>query len=335
MREHWPRYVILLAIVLFLILVRSILPPFVIAAVLAYIVSPAIGWMEKRVPLPRVAVVSLFFLFIVVPLVVVAIIFAPSLLRETASLLVRAPDILTSILVQLFGGETVEVFGQVVSAQDITDQILGALLDFLGQPSEALHVATRVLEAVLNGVLSLVLLFYFLVDRERFGRDLLLLLPEHARPGVRETAGKIHAVFGRYLRGLVFLIVLMAVVTWLGLNFLFHLSYALPIAIAAGFLEIIPLLGPVAAGAIAALVGLEQGGVSLAIWIIVYYIVVRQVEDQVVSPNVLGRAVELHPVVAIFAVLAGGLLAGIVGLMLAIPIAAAIKVAMDYWQLRD
>lgn len=326
---------ILLAIAIFLFVVRGILVPFIIAAVLAYAFSPIIGQMERRSRLPRLAVVTLFFVLTLLPLALIVTALAPRLLEETARLAARVPHILTAIMVQLLGGEAVEILGQEVQAQEIASQILASLRDFLGQPTEAIHVAMATLQLILNTVLSLVLLFYFLVGYERFADAGLLLLPQHVRPGAREAAEKIHVVLGHYLRGLLFLILLMSVVTWLGLTLLFRLPFALPIAIATGFLEIIPLFGPITAGAIAAIVGLEHGGVPLAAWIIVFYYVVRQIEDQLVAPFVLGRAVELHPVIAIFAVLSGGLLAGILGMILAIPAAAAIKVVMDYWQLRD
>ncbi|MBI4317603.1 MAG: AI-2E family transporter [Chloroflexi bacterium] len=335
LRAHAPRYLLLVALVAFLFTVRRILVPFVIAGVLAYILSPIVSRMEKRLPLPRLAVVSLFFALTLLPLGAIAVVLAPTFIQETVGLFTRAPDILTSIMVQLFGAERVNILGQEVAASEIAGQILGSLTGFLGQPTEAIHIATVAVELILNAVLSIVLLFYFLADRDRLGEALLLLLPEHWRPDAREMAEQIHVVLGRYLQGVLFLVALMSAVTWVGLTFLFRLPFALPIAIATGFLEVIPLFGPIAAGAIAATVGLEHGGVSLAIWVIAFYYVVRQTEDQLVAPYVLGRAVELHPVVAIFAVLAGGLLAGILGMMLAIPIAATVKVVMDYWQLLD
>jgi len=103
------------------------------------------------------------------------------------------------------------------------------------------------------------------------------------------------------------------------------------LAVATGLLEIVPFVGPVSAGAIAAMIAVTQGGPNLAIGVIVFYFVVRQIEDQLVSPIVLGRAVELHPVIIIFAVLAGGTLFGIIGTLAAVPVAASIKVILDYW----
>ena len=126
-------------------------------------------------------------------------------------------------------------------------------------------------------------------------------------------------MLGRYVRGLIFLVALMSTATWLGLTLIFRLPHALPIAITTGLLEIIPFLGPVLAGTIAAVVGLFYGGANMAVWIALFYLVLRQLEDQLVMPAVIGHAVELHPVVTIFAVLAGSALAGVLGALMAIP----------------
>lgn len=316
-------------------MVRRILVSFIIGAMLAYISAPLVERIESRLPLPRVAAVGIFFAITLLPLAVIGLIVAPTLVQETAGLVARSRTLLTNVIIQLLGGEEVNLLGNDVEADMIASQIIDSLGAFLGQPGEAIHVVALVLEIILDIVLSLVMMFYFLVDRERFGRALLLLFPEHVRPDVQKAAGKVHIALGHYLRGLLFLVVLMSTVTWVGMTFLFHLPFSLAIAIATGFLETIPLLGPILAGAIAATVGLEYGGVSMAIWIIVYYYIVRQAEDQFVAPYVLGRAVQLHPVLAIFAVLAGGTLAGVLGMILAIPVAATVRVVMDHWQLLD
>src|SRR5207249_2834223 len=99
--------------------------------------------------------------------------------------------------------------------------------------------------------------------------------------------------------------------------------------IATGLLEIVPLAGPALAATIAAIVAFSQGGGQFALTIIVFYTVARHLEDYLVVPNVVGRAVHLHPVVSIFAVLAGGAVAGILGTILAVPAAAALVVIWD------
>ncbi len=317
---------------LFLYSVRGILAPFVVAAALAYVFSPAVGCIERRVRIPRVLAVSAFFLVVLAPLAALVWVVEPTLVRETRELATNTPDILRNLLVQLFGDERVEILGQRVDANSATNYLLGSLRSLLGTPVGAIHVVATAAEAVLHAILSLVLLFYFLVDQKRFARVALRLIPVEHRDEWQKVAVEIHLVLARYVRGLLFLVGLMATVTWVGLTFIFHLRYALPIAIATGFLEIIPFLGPVVAATLAAVVGLFQGGPNLAVGIALFYLVVRQLEDQLVMPLVVGKAVEIHPAVAIFAVLSGGTVAGVLGALLGIPVAAAIKVAFDRWR---
>src|ERR1041385_9114060 len=122
----------------------------------------------------------------------------------------------------------------------------------------------------------------------------------------------------------------MSLVTFGILEWGFHLPYSLWVAILTGILETIPLIGPIAAGAIACMIGLAQGGPPEAAELAIVYFVLRQVEDQLVLPLVLGRAVHVHPLVTIFAVLTGEKIGGVLGMILAVPIAAAIKVVLDY-----
>jgi predicted PurR-regulated permease PerM len=121
----------------------------------------------------------------------------------------------------------------------------------------------------------------------------------------------------------------MAGVTWVALAFGFHLKYALPIALLTGVLEVIPYVGPVVAAAIAASVAISQGGGQMAIGIVVFYTIARQVEDQIVMPQIVGRAVHLHPVATLFAVVCGGAVAGVLGMVLAVPTAAALAVILE------
>ncbi|MGH2461053.1 MAG: AI-2E family transporter, partial [Chloroflexota bacterium] len=172
---------------------------------------------------------------------------------------------------------------------------------------------------------------YLLLDSERFTHLFFRVVPPERRLEVREVSEEIHRTLARFLRGEAFLVGLVSAASFLGLEFVFHLRFALPLAVATGLFEIVPILGPIAAGTIAAAIAISQGGPGLAIGVIVFYIIIRQIEDQIVMPFVVGRAVELHPLVVLFAVLAGGALLGFLGTLLAVPIAASIKVMLSVW----
>jgi len=107
-----------------------------------------------------------------------------------------------------------------------------------------------------------------------------------------------------------------------------HIPYALILAVLSGLLEIIPLVGPVIAAALAGTVAFSSHGLDTTIVVLAVYLVVRQIEDQIVMPVVIGRAVHLHPVITIFAVLVGLSSWGILGGFLGVPVAAALNVTL-------
>jgi predicted PurR-regulated permease PerM len=329
---QWTTPVLLAVVVVFLYLVRSILSPFIIAAMLAYVFGPAVSWLEKYGRMRRPFAVLTFVLALLLPIAGILWIVEPALAGETNELVTDAPNIINSLLVQLFGSQQIEVLGQTIDARTISIYLQRGLLDAIGSTPGAIRAAALVVELLLHTLLTLVLLVYFLLDPKPFGMMALRLVPVERRAEVRLLARDIHVVLGSYVRGLLFLVALMSTVTWLGLTFIFHLPYSLPIALTTGFLEIIPFFGPVTAGMIAAAVALSHGGVQLALWVAIFYLVLRQLEDQLVMPLVIGQVVELHPAIAIFAVLAGTALWGVLGALLGIPVAAAIKVAFEHFR---
>src|SRR5262249_865643 len=205
-----------------------------------------------------------------------------------------------------------------------------AIRDEIGSPNQAIQAIPVGFELTLDLLLVVLGLVYMLIDGGRFWHWVLRFVPPEHRAHVDYVSIQIHHVLGRYLRGQLFLIVLMSTVTFIVLETIFHLPYALWIGILTGFLEIIPLIGPITAGAVACLVGFERGGGNEAAALAFTYLILRQAEDQLIMPMVVGRAVHVHPLVTIFAVLTGEKVAGVLGMILAVPIAAAIKVVLDY-----
>jgi predicted PurR-regulated permease PerM len=224
----------------------------------------------------------------------------------------------------------VEVLGQQLSARTLAVRFSAAVAAALGNPGGALHAVRLAVELVLELLLVLITVAYLLVDGRRLGKFLLRFIPPEHRDRVECVAGEIHVVLGRYLRGQLLLIGLVSLVTFGALEWLFHLPHALPIAIATGVVEVVPLLGPLLAAGIACAVAFAHGGPHEAGLVALTYLVIRQAEDQLVMPIVVGRAVHVHPLVTIFAVVVGGRIAGILGALLAVPSTAAAKVVLDY-----
>jgi predicted PurR-regulated permease PerM len=326
---QWQKWLVILVAGLVLYWSRRVLPPFVVAGLVAYVLSPLVEWLMGR-GLPRAGAASAVFLAILAPLVIGTVLLWPMLTGETRELLRNGPDLIETVLLQAMGGQPIAMFGEEVAPRAVAVRVTDSLREALGRPTDALHAAEQLVEAVLQVVLTLLAIFYLLLDGWRLGRFVLRFVPPEHRGHVEAIAPRIHRVLGRYLGGQALLIGLMSAVTFVVLEFVFHLRFALPIAVATGFLEVIPVVGPIAAGAIACVVALSQHGLQSALWVALAFLVLRQVEDQFVMPQVVGRVVHLHPLITIFAVLAGGTIAGVLGMILAVPVAASVKVVLDY-----
>jgi predicted PurR-regulated permease PerM len=322
--------VVAAATVLLLYLARNVLAPFIVAGALAYMFSPAVDEMQTRTRAPR-ALISLGLVLIVLAIVVALVwLLEARVAREARALGEAGPDIVDAAFVRLLGSDSFSFLGQRLDPHELAARTKDQLNDFLGSPTDALHIAERALDTLVKTLLIFLAFFYMLLDGRSFGAYVLNVIPLEHRPHVVTIAAEIHVVLGRFLRGQLFLVFLMSLVTFLVLELIFRLPYALPVAIITGVFEVVPLIGPVVAATIAGIIALVSAGPVTALWVLLAYTVLRQVEDQVVMPVVVGRSVHLHPLVTTFAVLVGGTSAGVLGAVLAVPVAAAIRVTLDY-----
>ncbi len=330
--QSWQHWLIFAVLLVFLYEARSVLGPFIIAGIIAYIFTGAISAVQTRLGWPRALVAGLIYLLVLALIGGGLYVGARTLINQTLELNKQGPSLVENGLKQLLGSGPIDVLGQKYDAHSLAARLDAAIVGVQGDPGGALHIGEMVVSRLLDVLLVVFVSFYLIVDGAKLGAYILKFLPAESRPVAGLMAGRIHTVLGAYLRGQLLLILIMSAVTWVALHFIFGLHYALPIALASGILEVMPLLGPIIAATVAAGVALAQqgGGPQLAVSILILYFVLRQAEDQLVIPFVVGRAVELHPIVTIFAVLAGGAVAGILGILLAVPVAAAIKVLIDY-----
>ena len=171
--------------------------------------------------------------------------------------------------------------------------------------------------------ICLIVAFFFVKDGAAMWRWLTRLFPESRRPALDELGERSWRVLGAYVRGVVFVATIDAVGIGLAL-WLIGVPLVLPLAVITFVLAFIPLIGAFVAGAAAALVALVAVGPVAALLVIGAVFVVQQVEGNVLYPMIVGRTVDLHPVAILLAVTMGGLLYGIVGAALAVPIATVV-----------
>jgi predicted PurR-regulated permease PerM len=315
------------AMALLLWLARGIIGPFLVAGVLAYAFSPVVSGVQSRTHLPRVAVIGIGYVLFLAAAGALAFILAERAGSELADLSSGGHDVISSAMHKLLG-DSVVIAGNTLSVDELARQIKQAFLGMFSSPSDAVHTAERAVGIGLQVILCLIITFYFLLDGGRFGRFALRFLDREQRAYSLRLGHRIHVVLGRWLRGQLLLIALVSVVIYVVLGPILHIPYALALAILSGFLEIIPLVGPMIAAALAGTVAFSAHGIDTTIVVLAVYLVVRQVEDQIVMPVVIGRAVHLHPVITIFAVLVGLSAWGMLGGLLGVPVAAALNVTL-------
>lgn len=325
-RERAPFALLLVAALAILWLARAVLSPFIVAAIVAYAFSPLVSAGERRLGWPRVAVVGLGYAIAAVIIAIVGFLLAGRIASELELLAGSGPDSFMHTLRELVGGDVLVIGGQTIAVADIAREIQTRIGDLLASPGDTVHIAVQAGEVGLQAILAVIVTFYFLVDGSLFMDRTTALLPAAHRGRTSDVLARIHVILGKWLRGQLLLIALVTAVAYIGLGPVAHLPYALALAVMTGVLEIIPLIGPLIATAIVAIDAFARGGTGLVAAIIVFYFVLRQVEDQVVMPVVIGRAVHLHPIVTIFAVLVGLSLYGVLGGLLGVPVAAAINV---------
>ncbi len=324
-----PWVVLALATLVVLWLARDVLGPFVVGAVIAYAFGPPVTVAQRRTGWPRIAVVGIGYIVSLAIIIILAALLADQAVREFGTLATGGPDALATTLRSLVGADSINLAGQTFSISEIAQAAEDQIAGLFASPGDALHLATEAGSFLLDSFLVVVVSFYLLLDGPRLLERMVLRVPDDRRDRLVAILDRIHVTLGRWLRGQLLLIALVALAVYLILGPILHVPHALAIGILTGILEILPLVGPIVATAIAAIFAFSSGGLTLAIIVVVIYFVLRQVEDQLVMPVVIGRIVHLHPVVTIFAVLVGLSAFGLLGGVLGVPVAAAAMVVFN------
>ncbi|MEX2620397.1 MAG: AI-2E family transporter [Egibacteraceae bacterium] len=190
-------------------------------------------------------------------------------------------------------------------------------------------VASAVAEGVAGLLFGLVALFFYLKDGARIADWLRRLFPAHLRTDAKTIGTQAWVTIGSYFRGQLFIALVDAVLIGLGLVLL-RVPLALPLAVLIFFGGLFPIVGALASGAVAVLVALAASGPGAALVVLALIVGVQQFEGNVLAPVVLGKATALHPLAVILALAAGGIVLGVLGAFLAVPVAASLTRAIGY-----
>ncbi len=327
------RYVLyglgLAAALLFLYAVRGILTPFVLGGAIAYLASPLVRKLEAR-QVPRSAAILLVYLGFALVVSIFFYAFIPSLIAELNQVLISLPR-QTNRIEDLTRGAVGDlkrlplpvnlqqaINNMIQRSEQLIQQFARQLVDFL------VGVFSKLLWLLLAPVLA----YYILLDWDDVGRRWLEAVPDSFRPAFVLLIQEIDGVLTGFVLGRLTISVIVGVFITLGLVLL-DIQFAVLLGLIAGIFDLIPYLGPVLGGIPAVMLAFLSSPWK-ALWVVLLFAAVNQLEAVILSPRILGVRVGLHPVVTIFALMAGGHLFGVGGILLAVPAAAALRVVLSF-----
>ncbi len=324
---------------LLLYFIRGVVIIFALAFLAAYILSPAVRFFEKR-RINRVLIVSIFYIVFVAIVIISVVLLLPMLWGELKELQagiqnsLSNPELGQSISARLKSiqerfARTFPQFENVdISSQfDIEQGASRAaswVLDYVGQRMGAITAYSgRLIWLVIVVILIPFITFFLLKDGEAIKRTAMRIIPGRHSETSLELLQKIDRQIGRYIRGRLAESIILSVLTIIGLRIL-NVKYYLVIGGIAGFANLIPYIGPVMIAIPAVILAAYQYGMFRMVMTGIFLGAVQIVDNAILVPLVVGKSVDLHPIVTIFVVFVGGQLLGLLGMIMAVPLTSII-----------
>lgn len=309
------KVILIIAIFYFLYMIIDIIALLFIVLILAASFRPVVNkWGKTIGNVP--AVIALLLIFVALLSTVIYLIIPP-VVTQIKQLVNVFPDILNRY--DILKNYSPIIKNNLSSATNNLGNVTGGFL----------AITAGIFGGVVSFVSAIFMTVYLLLDTKNNAKDLSNVLPENKRETIVNIIQKITNKVGDWFRGQMILCLIIAVLVWIGLSIL-NVPYALTLAVIAGIFEIIPTIGPIISGFIAALIALSVSPL-IALLVVVLFIIIHQLENAILVPKIMQKAVGLSPVIVILAVLTGAKVLGITGAILAVPIAASILVIIQQW----
>jgi predicted PurR-regulated permease PerM len=332
-------------------LLYGVLDSIIIAALVAFLVEPLLRGAVSRLHFPRWLAVTVLYLLVAV-IAFGAVLFLPILLINSvaqidfseivADLDAWLSDLATRLEASGFLGidftgiSTVgDAAGEASQSAGLLDP--GALLGVFGEALVAAAGAVGLVVSIVSSIFFVVIVAVYLsVDSQRLLKPLPGLVPERSRPELTELGRRVNRTWSDYIRGQGIMVLVIGFTTFV-VTWLLGLPGALFLAVIAGLLEVIPTFGPIIATIPAVLIALFQGSTRLdvdnfvfALIVIAAYILIQQLESNIIAPKVMGHSVRIPPLVVLISITAAYQVAGILGAILAVPVVATAKIVLSY-----
>ena len=314
---------------------RVIWPPLVLAGAIVFILHPVVTWEQHR-GIPRAAGTGLAYLGVLAISALAVLLAYPLAADQAEELGDEWPEIRADLeeRVDDWAEDSEQWPIPIPTWQELEDEFGNGEADgerdtIAERVEQVRDFGLRVFHIGIIFVLGPIIAFYLLVDLPRLRRVALELIPEQSKTEVLVVAHRLNRAIGGFFRGQLLVAGIVGVLVSIGLAII-DLPFWLLIGMIAGLFNVIPLIGPWVGGVPGVIIALTTRDVGTAVWVVVVMAVAQQIDNHFISPIVMQRAVKLHPAAVMMALLAGGTLGGFFGLLLAVPIAAVLKILVGH-----
>jgi predicted PurR-regulated permease PerM len=311
-----------------LVYVNPVVPPLLLAVVVVYLLNPLVTALERR-GVPRLAGAAVAYVLLICLVALAISLLVPVVSRQVTQVVDHFPGYVADA--QATVRRVAARFGQEPNFRLDADQVRQWLSASENRETVTRYltglrsVTTSLLSAMLIFVIGPIIAFYLLVDLPRLRRGATALVPPGRRQEISALMERIGQAVGGFFRGQLLVALFVGVASSIGL-WAVGLPFWLLVGIVAGVFNLVPLVGPFIAGGLAVIIALIGGEPLTALWSALVLLAVQQVDNHLISPNVMSRTVQLHPVVVMLALLVGASFAGLFGMLVIVPLVAVAKI---------
>lgn len=318
----------LVVAIVVLFLLRDFLGAFVLGSAIAFLIQPAVIRLHA-LGIPRILAITVVFIGILIALAGLVLLIVPLGVSEVGQLQVQAPALAVTAQDRLNGLQPIAVFGIEIDLKGVTQTIDSHLREYLlGQFGNAVTLGLTALTTVLQLLLMFIVAFLLAIEAPAVRRDLRRFVPSDYRSDFDQIWRQVRKMLYAYVRGQLVIAGLIGITSGV-VCALLRLPDAVALGVIAGVTALIPYLGPFIGAVPAILVGLAQSP-GQALLVLVAYVVIPNFYLNFIYPKVMGDAVKLPPILVIVALIAGFSWGGILGMFVAVPIAATLRILFDH-----
>ncbi|MSS42830.1 AI-2E family transporter [Anaerosalibacter bizertensis] len=306
----------------------------VLSSILAYLLNPIVDFFKKK-NIPDLWSVIFVYIIIFLIIFIFSFVLIPKIIREFRNIGSILPDYLNKIYEYIdrvqnkYYSNFKNLPPQFDGIRDIFEENINNLESIIIKwIKKFVDITTNAFSKIFTLILVPIISFYFLKDKEFFKKKIYLTIPKAYRGEIVKLFKEMDKSISQFIRGRIIVGIFVGITTTIAL-FILNIDFAFSIGMLAGIADIIPYFGPVIGIIPAVFFALLEGPLK-ALWVIITFTTIQQIENNIITPKVVGESVGIHPVTVIISLILGGGFFGILGMILAIPVVAVVKILYSY-----